>query len=239
MFKFQTKGVLIILILLLASTAWGVSLIGSGIVEDGFCSGTSLFCEDFEDNESCSTAGWTNIYYSPDCQATDQTINTYSLKLDHTGVGTVQLDNTYTAQNPVFLKFSFRVSSTAGENYIFFVKTITSTRADLRISAGELYGRWGGTEYINTSVSISADTWYTVKIKVSKDSGGSDGYMYIWAASGANQTLSTNTGDADGSATGLSGNYTIDADGLRFTNDESGITLWIDNVIVSATDPDL
>jgi hypothetical protein len=231
---------LLLALLLIASPAhadidtWmGQTLAVAGGGAPSFCGGSELVCDDFEGNDTCANLGWT-VGGSPDCQATDYKDGSYSAKFVHGGTQP-DVYQAFTAQTTVFVKLDVRASAVDATNYISKVHKDGSEGPRFGILFNGKFRIQHGTVTSDSS-NISADTWYTVKAKIVTGTGA-NGEMYLWYTAGQNQSLSTNTGDADLSIT--NGTDT-DANWNRayFINDENGDTLWFDNIKVMATDPD-
>jgi hypothetical protein len=200
-----------------------------------FSCGAELLCEDFEGNDTCANLGWT-VVNVVDCQGTTNKQGSYGSEINDDGSNS-ELKKGFTDNDDVFIKFNLYIDDVSGSNYIVQIRHTNngSQKMDILLNVDDIGVRWEGESFVYDADTMSAG-WWTMKLKHENDSGANDGAWYFWYAAGYNQSLSTATGAADLSGTGLTG--TNQPDGLVLMCSEASETVFFDNIVVDTTDPD-
>ena len=213
----------------------------SGLAAAGadFCDGyVGILCQDWEGNDTCANLGWT-VQNIVDCQATDQKQGSYSAKVTDDGSDSGITEDTGGDYATIFIKFNWRTDTVGAADHILYLldgftevaQLYFLTPAYVKLRAQH------GTVVDDGTTEFAIDTWYTIKVKwVTEVSGGTDGEMYLWAAAGIDQALSTATGDAEIQITTGNAEYLIDKFQLVCKLNNSNV--WFDNIQVKGTDPD-
>ena len=219
-------ALLFILCLSFQASALGpmMFLSGSGA---GFTCGSELICDDFDGATTCGDLGYT-VSGTADCNSND-----YALLTDAGTNALIYQD--VAANGTVFAKFDVYQSSSSQDDTVIRINNGGTTIAYLYMKSDGKWDAISGSGSFSNTGAWSQATWYTVKVKYVKGTGA-DGKFYFWYAAGQNQTLSTDTGAADGSFE--NSNATADANRAILTSYTSGVSTRFDNFKFDTTDPD-
>lgn len=249
------KRILILTILLMSSLAWAGSttvVVGQGGGEPaGFCSGSELFCEDFEGTDTTwdATNGTVDCDgYDADGDYCDDDTTTYKEESEAFGIrgtNTYYVSENLSTQNQTEFYFElwWRITGTSfvqdGAVGIF-------NSSGLRIST--IYNSWGnmyintkgGSTYPDSTLDVSANTWYHIGLYYKMETGvaNNDGILRLWANTDGGEF---DAGDLYYSSTTVDTGYTSetlgDGDQIIIEGPEASNTLYIDAFRVVAGAP--
>jgi len=252
------KRILILTILLMSSLAWAGSttvVVGQGGGEPaGFCSGSELFCEDFEgDDVTWDAVGGEAALdcdgYDADGDYCDDETTTYRVEGEQCfgirGTNTYYVSEALSSANQTefYYELWYRVT---GTGTVFDGSVGVFNAAGQRIAV--LYNSWGNiyfstkgsARYPDTTVDIVANTWYHFGVYYKMETGvvNNDGIVRVWMNTDGEEF---DAGDLKYSATNVDTGYTSeslgDGDEIRIEGQEAAYTCYIDDFQVVSGAP--
>jgi len=250
------KRILILTILLMSSLAWAGSttvVVGQGGGGPaGFCSGSELFCEDFEGDDTSwdATSGTVDCDgYDADGDYCDDETTTYKNGSEAFGIrGT----NTYFVQEALssadqtefYFELWMRIASSTASFFDGAVGVFND--AERRIAV--VFNLWGslffatkgGSTYPDTTYDISANTWTHIGVYYKMETGAAnnDGIVRVWVNTDGGEF---DVGDLVYSSTTVDTGHTTDSlgdgDEIVIQGPGSGYTHYIDDFKVTAGAP--
>lgn len=210
----RTKTIILLLSIsvafCLAFTAGGTFGVGTGAGGGAtFCTGSELFCDDFEGSDTT----WTEVSTTADCDGYDADGDycddeTTLPKVGSECLGVMGIGTTYAVQATLSspsseLYFDGYVKMTdVTTAEIFTLRSADALVVRILLSSGSLLrlADVGGTLATASTDAVSADTWFRLRVYYKEETGSDDGIVTVWVGDGLTQVINyttMNTGSAD------------------------------------------